>query len=343
MQMVDADYYDGKSALAYKVRLSLAGNDLVVEGGSIERREPLNTLHVSEPMGAAPRLIKFSDGAHCEVIDHAALSVLLKAGGHRDGLVVQLQSRWHWALAAVIITLAGIFAGYRWGLPVVSEWIAFRLPEKALAQMGKSTLAFLDEGIFSPSVISPERQQSLRSTFEGLYAPEGIKAQHQIVFRNGKAIGANAFALPDGTIIVTDQLVKLAKQDQEIFAVLAHELGHLNRRHSLRMLIQGSIVAFAVAWYLGDVSNVAAGLPTLLLQARYSRDHELEADEYAAAMLKANGIASHHLADILKRMELAHSSNECGEDIETTGVFGGYLDSHPATHERIKVLERNYQ
>lgn len=338
MPVVAADYYDGKSARAHGVNLSLSAGMLVVEGDGINRRDPLHTLRVSEPMGAAPRLIKFADGAHCEVRDHAALAVLLEAGGHRDSWVVRLQSRWRWALAAVIITVAGVAAGYRWGLPAASEWIAFKLPDKALAQMGESTLAFLDKNVLSPSALPAARQQSLLRAFEGLDVPNGTGADHRIIFRNGRAFGANAFALPDGSIVVTDQLVFLAGHDQEIIAVLAHELGHLSRRHSLRMLIQGSIVGFVVTWYLGDVSNVAAGLPTLLLQSRYSRDHEREADAYAAAMLEANGISPSRLADILEKMEQAHVSKTCGDDCEQDDAFGAYMSSHPATRERIKAL-----
>jgi Zn-dependent protease with chaperone function len=341
MAIVTADYYDGKSARAHGVNLSLSAGVLVVEGDDINRREPLHALRVSEPMGVAPRLIKFADGAHCEVRDHAALAALLEAGGHRDGWVVRMQSHWRWALAAVIITVAGVAAGYRWGLPAASEWIAFKLPDKALAQMGESTLAFLDEKVLAPSALPEARKLSLLRSFEMLEVPNGTGADHRIIFRNGRTFGANAFALPDGTIVVTDQLVFLARHDQEIIAVLAHELGHLSRRHSLRMLIQGSIVGFVVGWYLGDVSNVAAGLPALLLQSRYSRDHEREADAYAAAMLKANGISSSRLADILQRMELAQTSSECGDGTEQSDVFGTYMASHPATSERVEALERD--
>lgn len=340
MPDVSADYYDGRSARAHHVRLSLVADALVVQGGGVHRRDPLRTLHVSEPMGEAPRLIKFDDGAHCEVHDHAALAALLEAGGHRDSLVVKLQERWTWAVAALVIAVAAGAAGYRWGLPAVSEWIAFRLPDTALAKMGDSTLEFLDKGALAPTALPAARQQSLRETFERMEVPDA-GASHEIVFRKGRAIGANALALPDGTIVVTDQLVALAKRDDEIMAVLAHELGHLSRRHSLRMLIQGSIVGFITAWYLGDVSSAAAGLPAFLLQARYSRDHEREADEYAAAMLRANGISPARLADMLEKLEQAHVPAQGDQDGEEDDVFSGYLDSHPATKERIKALERD--
>lgn len=338
---VNAIYFDGQSARAHHVVLSLSGNLLEVTGDNISRVDMLPDLRVSEPMGEAPRLIKFPDGAHCEVWDHAGLAQLLALGGHRDGLVVQLQGRWRWALAAVIIAVAAVSAGYRWGLPAVSEWIAFKLPDKALTQMGESTLTYLDQSVFSPSKLPEQRRQILKKAFGQLTVPDEIDAAHQIVFRDSSVVGANAMALPDGTMVVTDQLVNLAEHDEEILGVLAHEQGHLKRRHSLRMLIQGSIVGALVAWYVGDVSSVAAGLPTLMLQMRYSRDHEREADAYAARMLKANGISPVRLADMLTRLEQAHASRTAQQE-KAAGEsgFSDYFASHPATHERIQALEK---
>ena len=308
---------------------------LVVRGEEIERRERLAGLKVSEPLGAAPRIVTFADGAHCEIRDHEAFAQLLRDSQHRDGWVVRMQNRWAWALVAVMLTVAAVAAGYRWGLPIAAEWIAYRLPPRLLASMGESSLAFLDKGILHPSKLTSTRQETLKQAFENLEQPSRTSPAHTIVFRNGGSIGANAFALPDGTIVVTDQLVTSARNDNEILGVLSHELGHLERRHSLRMLIQGSIVGFVVGWYVGDVSSVAAGLPSALLQARYSRDFEREADAYAAQMLKLNGISPSVLAHMLERLQAkARKASSQGAD-----PFAGYLDSHPATQERIRMLE----
>jgi Zn-dependent protease with chaperone function len=342
---VAADYFDGRTARAHKVTLILAGDRLRVTGDAIEREEPLHALRVSEPMGDAPRLISFPGGAHCEVRDHPGLGALLERSGHVDGWVVRLQHRWRAALASVVITVAALAAGYFWGLPALAEWIAFSIPEKLLVQMGSGTLQFLDRAALRPTKLPAARQQELRHAFDRLVAPDGVKARHEIIFRRGAGVGANALALPDGTIVVTDELVKLAAHDEEIIAVLAHELGHLNRRHSLRMLIQGSIVAFVIAWYIGDVSNVAAGLPALLLQARYSRDNEREADHFAAAMLKANGISPRRLGDMLLKLEAAHRARVEGKDKRrqddgADGPLTDYYSSHPATRERIESLAK---
>ena len=344
---ISATYFDGRSAIAHAITLTLNDGVLRVRGETIDRDEPISALRVSEPMGAAPRLISFPDGAHCEVRDHAGMARLLEFTGFEDSLVVRLQRYWRWAFVSIVVTLAVVFAGYHWGLPAASEWLAYQVPDAALSRMGSSVLDVLDRTAFSPSKLPEARQQALRSAFERLVAPGDAKPQYVLHFRHGGAIGANAMALPDGSIVVTDQLVTLAAHDEEILAVLTHELGHIQRRHGLRMLIQGSIVAFVVSFYIGDVSSVAAGLPTLLLQARYSRNHEREADQYGAAMLKANGLSPRHLADMLAKLEASHraknnkdgkGANESRSQSDDQSGAGAYLKSHPATRERIDAL-----
>jgi Zn-dependent protease with chaperone function len=336
---VSADYLDGQRAQVHRVALEVKEGILYVLGETVTRQIPLQELHVSEPMGAAPRLIKFPDGAHCEVRDHAALNAMLREHGHTDSWVVNMQARWAWALVAVLFTLAIVGAGYRWGLPAVSEQIAYRLPENVLSRLGEVTLNVLDDQLLSASKLKPDRQQALRARFENLANEDTHNVRHHILFRDGQSLGANAFALPDGNIVITDQLIALAGNDEEIMGVLAHELGHLKYRHSLRMLIQGSVVGFVLAWYIGDVSSVAAGLPALLLQARYSRDHEREADRYAATVLKANGIPPQRLADMLMRLEASHASKNTDKKGRADDGVMGYLASHPATRERIEALK----
>ena len=145
-------------------------------------------------------------------------------------------------------------------------------------------------------------------------------------------IGANALALPSGTIIVTDDLVTLARDDREIFGVLAHEAGHVDHRHGLRNILQNSIVGLVVAWFIGDVSSIAAAAPTALLEASYSRELEREADMYAVEVLRTNGIPVRHFAEILRRLDVDSGGSEISRAFD-------YLSSHPATSERLQQLE----
>lgn len=351
---VTALYFDGRSARAHAVTLSVENGTLLLRGETLDRRESIHALRVSEPMGAAPRLISFADGAHCEVSD-PAFAHLLRDTGHRDHWVVRFQTYWRSALASILLTLAVLTGAYIWGLPAFAGWLAATAPEALVTRLGSGSLELLDHTVFSASALPPARQSQLRLRFAGLHKPADAPA-YRIEFRAGGAMGPNAFALPDGTLVLTDDLVMLADNDEKILAVLAHELGHVHYRHGLRMLIQGSVVAFVVAWYLGDVSSIAAGLPTLLLQARYSRTHELEADSYGAELIMANGISAKRLAEMLEILEAdrhrrlreqREKAGAAGDELQTPtqrGRSAGYLDSHPATEERIRRLQsRNWR
>ena len=79
-----------------------------------------------------------------------------------------------------------------------------------------------------------------------------------IVHSAGGALGPNAFALPAGTIVITDELVQLARHDDELRAVFAHEIGHITGRHAMRMLLQNSATALLAVGLLGDVSAVSS-------------------------------------------------------------------------------------
>ncbi|MFY0104218.1 M48 family metallopeptidase, partial [Acinetobacter baumannii] len=87
-----------------------------------------------------------------------------------------------------------------------------------------------------------------------------------------------------------------------LMGVLAHELGHVHRRHLMRRLIQSSAIAATATLLFGDVSAVLANIPTVLLDLKYSRDIEREADDYAIAMFKANGLPRQKLALVFEKL-----------------------------------------
>jgi predicted Zn-dependent protease len=133
--------------------------------------------------------------------------------------------------------------------------------------------------------------------------------------------------------VLTDELVQLAGDDRELVGVLAHELGHIEQRHALRSVLQKSALSLAVSLFTGDVSSsFAAALPSFLLEARYSREFEREADAFAVEKLRAAGIDPAHLARMLERLR-AHAG-------EPDHPLIGYLQTHPPTPERIDAIRR---
>lgn len=343
MSELHGNYYDGTSSRAYPVTVGIHAGQCEIRGNGFTRIVPINELSVAERFAGANRLITFPDGASCELPDSGELAAMLSNAGHDDSVVVKAQRRWHWVAASFILLMIVFGATYKWGFPWIAEKLAYRLPDQVLAAISKKTMESLDRfemggrKMVEASEIPEERQLLLRDRFSRLVFPPGEFVNTNVQFRAGKAFGPNAFALPDGTVVFFDDLVKLAEHDDEIVAVFAHEAGHSARRHGMRQLIQGSLTGLILAAYLGDVSSLAGALSGWLLQAKYSRDFERDADRYAAAMLRLNNIPPRLLGTFLMKIERKHG--KLAGDAENKSSFGDYLASHPATEERLREME----
>ena len=155
---------------------------------------------------------------------------------------------------------------------------------------------------------------------------------YRLEFRKSERVGPNAFALPSGIIVLTDELVLLAQHQNELIGVLAHEICHAKNRHALRTLLQNSAVALLVASVAGDLTShtdLSAALPKLLLEAGYSRAFEMEADQFALQYLLAHDIPPASFANILLRLEERTAHKSEGHN---------YLASHPMTSQRIRMF-----
>lgn len=330
--MVEARYFDGRSSRPRAVLLDWQGGALMLnDGEETLRRHPLQEVDVTEQLGDGPRLLRLPGGGVCEVDDRDGLASLLQAGGYRDGLVARGQRSLLLAVLAIVALVAIAAAGYQWGVPIAADLVAARVPEELVARSGEETLELLDDHWLQPSRLPGARREALRSQFAALRPPDGEAPHWRLLFRAAPQVGANAFALPGGDIVLTDELVALARDDREIMAVLAHELGHQHYRHGLRSALQGIIVGAAVTAWLGDVSTALAGLSSAVLGARYSREFEREADTYAARMLQHNNLSSEWLATALQRLEQAHAGKVDGTP--------SLLSTHPHTAERIEALK----
>jgi Zn-dependent protease with chaperone function len=145
--------------------------------------------------------------------------------------------------------------------------------------------------------------------------------------RHSAGIGANAFALPDGTIYMTDDLVKDVRDENEILAVLLHEAGHVARAHSMRLLIENSGISLFFFALTGSADF--AGMPVALVTRAYSRNMETEADDFAADRLKEIGLQPNLLAKALEALQKSHKESS---------EIPAFLASHPLTDDRIKRL-----
>jgi Zn-dependent protease with chaperone function len=326
--MLQADYLDGRTTRVRVVNLSVAGADLVIASDDVDIRVPVTEVKVDERLGGAPRRLHLPDGASCEVRDLAGLDILLASMAYRDGWVDRMQRRLQFVLFSLIACAALAVMAYHWGLPWAAAQGARHLPPAVGRTLSERVLKVLDGRILIPSKIAAAQQQVLSAKFHALRLPEGGTAATPLLFRGSPQLGANAFTLPDGTIIVLDDLITSIGEDEQTLAVLAHELGHAHGRHGLQLLLQSSAVGAFWTFYIGDISHMLAAAPAAVLQARYSQDFERQADDYTAALLLHNGMSPGLLATALEKLAVS----------EPASSNGGYLSSHPSTDERMRHL-----
>jgi Zn-dependent protease with chaperone function len=136
-------------------------------------------------------------------------------------------------------------------MPLAARPVAEMISPKVELAIGRQALATLDRVALKPSKLDRDTQEDVERRFEQFVAGEPGEQGYELAFRGG-AMGPNAFALPGGIIIVTDDMVKLADNDGELMAVLAHEIGHVRGKHALRLGLQDSGIVVLVTVFAGD-------------------------------------------------------------------------------------------
>lgn len=336
-----ADWFDGRSARARPVRLQRAGRELLLLDAAEDAapdappllRVPLADVQWPERTRHGARVAHLKPVGELHARDAAAWDAFVAASGVRESLAVRSQQSWRAVLVAALLLLALAAAGWRWGIPLAAEATLAVLPPSADREVGALALAQIEEEWLQPSTLPRAQQEALRAAFaRALAAAHGTQqAEWRLEFRAAKDIGPNAFALPGGHIVITDELVQLVGGDEAaVVGVLAHEYGHVRQRHGMRQLVQAGLLGAATGVAFGDFSGWLAALPALLGTLAYSRDLEREADDEAVHVLRAAGLPSEAM---LRFFDAAAAwRREHVGDLEAG--LGIAFSSHPADEER---------
>jgi Zn-dependent protease with chaperone function len=330
-------YFDGRSSKAHAVRVRFEGGELNLRGETLELRVPFADCVIAPPLGKTKRTVQLARGAILETDDFAAIQELEERTGRNQGmrLVDRLERQWKFVLTSVVVLCASLWVFVQYGVPFAADQLAFVTPAAVLGQVGAQTMQVLDNTALEASTLETARQREISRGFETLIKDIGAGQSYQLEFRDGGSIGPNAFALPNGTIVISDQLIELAKNDREILGVLAHEIGHVTGRHGLRGIYRGAGVLLLISIAAGDIASVTSltsSLPALLVQSGYSREFERESDEAAGKYMMRVWGSTKPLQDILGRLSKDHTDDE--------NNLTGMLASHPGTKERIQNLKK---
>jgi Zn-dependent protease with chaperone function len=313
-----------------RVRLSAGG-----PGDTVEREVDLAAATVSSRIGRVPRRIEFPDGATFETGDNDGVDALLVAAGRRPASTVHGWERFRLRLVVVVV-LAVVLGGalLRFGVPAAADLATGLVPHDVDAAVGEHTLFTLDKLVFGESRASDERKAGVRRAFGELVAASRLEPDEtRLEFRRGGEIGANAFALPGGIVVVTDEMLSKAPDDDALAGVLAHELGHVEGRHGMRRVLRAAGLGAATLVIFGDpgaVLDEMTGFAAVALDLSYSRSFEAEADARAAELLVATGRSP----DDLARLLAAFIDEDDGDAVSR------WLSSHPQLSDRVEALRR---
>ena len=316
-------------------------------------------LSASSRIGKSARFVEISDVGLFETRDNDGVDALLRQihPSALSSLLHGLESNLSWIAAALVFTVLFTWGMVKYGIPALTETIVSSLPANTGLVLEETLLDELKDSLFSDSELDEQRIKELNDLFLEVASNMNVN-QDSVTFsikRGRSSIGANALAFPGGTIIMTDQLIELTKSDDQIAGVMAHEIAHINEQHSLKQLVRGSIISFAAAMIIGDVSSTSATIlaaPSLLLELNYSRQFEIEADRAAAEYLGCNKAALDSMGEFFLAMEkdseryveqtyIEESSPEQSEKEKST--VGDFLSTHPSSHNREEFFSAFYK
>jgi beta-barrel assembly-enhancing protease len=146
----------------------------------------------------------------------------------------------------------------------------------------------------------------------------------------------NAVALPGGTVVIFQGLLDQAKSPDEVAGVLAHEIGHVRKRH----VMQGLLRQMGLAVVLGGFDGNGGATLNNLLSTTYTRGSEQEADQHSIAALRNASISPIATADFFERLSQLDGSATMGKN-DQGRVVANYTSSHPLSDERKALFEKS--
>lgn len=324
-------YGPGGPADGMEASLAWRGQWLVVSGGEAV----LHTLAIADLRAEARGFndsqlgLYWSDAAgdHVLILDASALAVFREAApaafGHRLEAVRQAQRRtdrrFRWGIAVLLTTLSlplvalGLFLGFS---DPLADWVVKRIPPSVEARLGEGVLA------------QTRAQSSLVASgpvFDGVQAiaQRLARPDEKLRFYVADRPEINAFAAPGGVVVVNTGLLRAAGSPEEVAGVLAHEIAHVELRHSLGQLVKAAGLRVLLSAGVGDYGPLT-DWGARLTELKFSRDAERVADTRGLERLVAARIDPAGLPRFFKTLEKS----------EAGGTPPALLSTHPATGER---------
>jgi Zn-dependent protease with chaperone function len=265
--------------------------------------------------------------------DPAAQSALLAAAPEgfaptlRRGHATVHYHRRKWnVVLGILAGLVLLVAVGWWQSEAITGWMANRVSLETEVGIGEQALAQLE----SEHTLTQEGPAAQAVEQIGARLTQGSRYSYRWYVSDDDSV--NAFALPGGIVVVNRGMIEAAASPEELAGVLAHEVQHIEHRHTVQQLIHAAGWAAVLAVVLGDVSGITTIVLHQLGNLRNSRKLEAQADAEGMKALARAGIPLEGMPALFKKLR--------AEQERRGGEGPALLSSHPATDERIAELER---
>jgi Zn-dependent protease with chaperone function len=289
----------------------------------------VSQIQVAEKLASVPREISLYDQGLVVVDSTPAVDVWI-ASNSQQNKVSKLENSKSTVLICAVLVPVFLFAFFKYLIPGSAILFADYVPESIVNIASKHTLSALDNSILSDTSLNDETQNSYQNMWRDIISKIDIPTQFDIQFRQSDTMGANAFALPNGTIVITDELVKLIGDNHDLLtAILLHEIGHVEHKHSMRLISEALATSIAVNYFFADLGGLVeffAGVSNTVVQNQFSRKLEWEADNYALSKLVALGMDRESFAKAMQKLAVT---------LPKESKLTLWLQSHPSMQSRI--------
>lgn len=286
-------------------------------------------ISVSDVLGNIPRTVTFPNGWTFTPISNTQLNEWLKQF-QSTSWIHAFERNLAIIAVAILVTVSCGWWVVTSGLPYSSKMLANALPVSINNFIGEQALSTIDENLMEPSELDVAEQARLLELFQSLITTSELrKYTPTLLFRSWS--NANAFALADGTVVMTDEMLEIASTDEEIIGILLHELGHVEHNHVMEHVVHATFLSVLISYAIGDIAGIGELLTTVSfigLQSNYSQKAETEADEYAAIKLLERYGNTDAMVSIFEKLQAE-------SDLE----LPSWLSSHPDMQKRIQHIK----
>src|SRR5688572_13959075 len=220
----------------------------------------------------------------------------------------------------------------------IAAYIAEKIPIEWEAKFGDQVFAQFDD----ETILTNSAWAGAVSNITSRLLPVVEKSGYEFKFHIKQDTNVNAFAIPGGHVVILTGLLEHADSAEEVAGVLAHEIAHVTRRHSLRNIIKSAGLLVVLQAVLGDTSGLfgmAAEASRYLLEQKFSRDFEREADDTGWAYLVEANIDPRGMTRFFEKLKQLVADS--GMAVMENSL--SLVNTHPASQERIDRLTSKWE